>query len=175
MFWWIEQSFNILQLSLVTSKFCPSNPYSTNHSLHPLPPRIMVQRKMGKWDVSNIRFLSFRGLIFHETMMGVSLNGGTPKSSFFNRVFLYKPSILGYHYFRKPPDCGRSRVNWPKFFPAEFGVGFARGDDGVLPRLATGATRVTYPKSLGQPGRGFLDSAKKCRRFVLDLDVPTGS
>ena len=27
--------------------------------------------------------------------MGVSLNGGTPKSSIFNRVFPYKPSILG--------------------------------------------------------------------------------
>ena len=29
--------------------------------------------------------------------------GVTPKSSIFNRVFHYKPSILGYHDFRKPP------------------------------------------------------------------------
>ena len=35
--------------------------------------------------------------------MDVSLNGGTPKSSVFNRFFLYKPSILGYRYFWKPP------------------------------------------------------------------------
>ena len=32
-----------------------------------------------------------------------SLNGGTPKSSHFNRVFHYKPSILGYPYFWKHP------------------------------------------------------------------------
>ena len=35
--------------------------------------------------------------------MGVSKNRGTPKSSIFNRVFHYKPSILGYHYFWKHP------------------------------------------------------------------------
>ena len=35
--------------------------------------------------------------------MGVSENGGTPKSSHFNRVFHYKPSILGYPYFWKHP------------------------------------------------------------------------
>ena len=33
--------------------------------------------------------------------MGVSENRGTPKSSHFDRVFHYKPSILGYHYFWK--------------------------------------------------------------------------
>ena len=31
--------------------------------------------------------------------MGVSENSGTTKSSIFNRVFHYKPSILGYPYF----------------------------------------------------------------------------
>ena len=36
--------------------------------------------------------------------MGVSKNSGfSPKSSIFNRVFHYKPSILGYPYFRKHP------------------------------------------------------------------------
>ena len=35
---------------------------------------------------------------------GVSKNSGTPKSSIFNRVFHYKPSILGYHYFWKHPE-----------------------------------------------------------------------
>ncbi len=31
--------------------------------------------------------------------------GGPPKSSHFNRVFPYKPSILGYPYFSKHPNC----------------------------------------------------------------------
>ena len=35
--------------------------------------------------------------------MGVSENSGTPQIIHFNRVFHYKPSILGYHYFRKHP------------------------------------------------------------------------
>ena len=45
--------------------------------------------------------------------MGVSKNDGTPKSSHFNRVFQYKPSILGYHYFWKHPN-GSNHVF---FFP----------------------------------------------------------
>ncbi len=36
--------------------------------------------------------------------MDVSKNrGGPPKSSYFNRVFHYEPSILGYNYFWKHP------------------------------------------------------------------------
>ena len=35
--------------------------------------------------------------------MDVSKISGTPKSSIFYRVFHYKPSILGYHHFRKHP------------------------------------------------------------------------
>ena len=35
--------------------------------------------------------------------MDVSENGGTPKSSIFNRVFHHKPSILGYPYFWQHP------------------------------------------------------------------------
>ena len=39
--------------------------------------------------------------------MGVSKNrGGPPKSSMFNRVFHYKPSILRYQYFWKHPHVG---------------------------------------------------------------------
>ena len=38
------------------------------------------------------------------TDMDVSENSGiSPKSSHFHRVFHYKPSILGYPYFRKHP------------------------------------------------------------------------
>ena len=36
--------------------------------------------------------------------MGVSKNKGTPKSSNFNRVFHYKPSILGYPSIWKHPN-----------------------------------------------------------------------
>ena len=34
--------------------------------------------------------------------MGVSINGGYPLIIHFNKVFPYKPSILGYPFFRKP-------------------------------------------------------------------------
>ena len=46
--------------------------------------------------------------------MDVSKNSGTPKSSIFNRVFHYKPSILGYHYFRKHPDLTTSAFSYYK-------------------------------------------------------------
>ena len=40
--------------------------------------------------------------------LGVSLNGGTPKSSILIGFFHYKPSILGYHYVWKHPYFKRS-------------------------------------------------------------------
>ena len=48
------------------------------------------------------------GTIWHpnwkvQVDMGVSKNSGTPKSSHFDRVFHYKPSISGYPYFWKHP------------------------------------------------------------------------
>ena len=39
----------------------------------------------------------------HQQYVDVSENSGNPKSSNFNRVFHYKPSILGYPYFWKHP------------------------------------------------------------------------
>ena len=36
--------------------------------------------------------------------MGVSKNSGTPKSSILIGFSIISPSILGYHYFRKPPN-----------------------------------------------------------------------
>ena len=41
--------------------------------------------------------------------MGVSENSGTSKSSHFNRVFHYKPSILGFHYLWKHPNEQRNK------------------------------------------------------------------
>ena len=39
--------------------------------------------------------------IYINMYMDVSENRGTPQIIHFNRVFHYKPSILGYHYFWK--------------------------------------------------------------------------
>ena len=41
--------------------------------------------------------------------MGVSTNNGTPKSSHFNRVFHYKPSIFRYPYCWKHPSAKYSK------------------------------------------------------------------
>ena len=46
---------------------------------------------------------SFVAVITH---MDASKNSGTPKSSILIGVFHYKPSILGYPYFRKHPSLG---------------------------------------------------------------------
>ena len=53
--------------------------------------------------------------------MGVSKNNGTPKPSIlYNRVFHYKPSILGYPYFWKHPH---DLLLCPSFEPNELGHG----------------------------------------------------
>ena len=57
--------------------------------------------------------------------MDVSENSGTPKIIHFNRVFHYKPSILGYPYFWKHPYiyiyCIHIELNIPVFHEC-FGV-----------------------------------------------------
>ena len=45
--------------------------------------------------------------------MDVSENNGTPKIIHFNRVFHYKPSILGYPYFWKPPYNHKNPNQYP--------------------------------------------------------------
>ena len=51
------------------------------------------------------RLTGFRSIYSPWQYMGVSKNNGFPKSSskssIFHRVFHYKPSILGYHHFKK--------------------------------------------------------------------------
>ena len=42
-------------------------------------------------------------LLYQDSYVCVSKNRGTPQIIHFNRVFHYKPSILGYHYFWKHP------------------------------------------------------------------------
>ena len=56
------------------------------------------------WD-DVLLILGINGLYDY---MGVEpKNRATPKSSHFNRVFHYKPSILGYPYFWKQPYVSR--------------------------------------------------------------------
>ena len=53
--------------------------------------------------------------------MEVSWNGGTPKSSIFNGIFHYKPSIWGYPHSRKPPyKCVCLRIG--SIFPRSRGL-----------------------------------------------------
>ena len=43
---------------------------------------------------------------FNEKLdhMGVSLNGGTPKTPQNDNFLVGKPMVVGYHHFRKPPN-----------------------------------------------------------------------
>ena len=61
------------------------------------------RREMTGFDVGVWWTKTRSSNVFSRKHMGVFLNGGTPKSSIFNRVFHYKPSILRYPYFWKPP------------------------------------------------------------------------
>ena len=51
--------------------------------------------------------------------LGVSKNNGTPKTIHFNRVFHYKPSILGYPYFWKHPFISGDIFQERRHFQAE--------------------------------------------------------
>ena len=48
------------------------------------------------------------GAVVHCRYMGVAKHRGTPKSSLFNRIFHYKPSIFRYPYFWRCVRCCRS-------------------------------------------------------------------
>ena len=50
------------------------------------------------------KLLSLLSLLFHH--VGVSINGDIPKSSIYRWIFSYKPTILRYHHFWKPPNVG---------------------------------------------------------------------
>ena len=61
-------------------------------------------------------------IIIMHRYTGVSKNGGTPKSSILNKVFHDKPSILGYHYFRKHPCTSINYI--PNYDLGTIGVRF---------------------------------------------------
>ena len=48
--------------------------------------------------------------------MGVSKNRGYPQIMNFNRIFHYKPSILGYPYFWKHPNKRPTNLSLQPFF-----------------------------------------------------------
>ena len=65
--------------------------------------RQIAEEVSGGMGVSAIG-MTLGGLLRLEKNMGVSENGGfSPQIIHFNRVFHYKPSILGYLYFWKHP------------------------------------------------------------------------
>ena len=72
---------------------------SENSTINRLIVLFVVQKRQATTATSGIciLFISVR----HN--MDVSENSGTPQIIHFNRVFHYKPSILGYHYFWKHP------------------------------------------------------------------------
>ena len=53
----------------------------------------------------------------HIIDLGVSKNNDIPKSSILNRVFHYKPSILGYPLFLETPICTIYRFVFLKSTP----------------------------------------------------------
>ena len=91
--------------------------------------------------------------------MGVSKNSGTPNSSHFNRVFhykIYKPSILGYHYFWKHPN--RPLMKWllrlgtvlfKRWFTCCFSKNPSRNSFFILLKPVTTTTKYSYWLSLG--------------------------
>ena len=68
---------------------------------------VFFEGKMNITQISVGCFSSFQRSLepsdFSCEVLDVSENSGTPKSSHFNRVFHYKPSILGFPYFWKHP------------------------------------------------------------------------
>ena len=54
----------------------------------------------------------------YRSYMGVSLNGGTPKTPPKWSCLVGKPMVVGYHHFRKPPYIGhKSRLKLPMTYP----------------------------------------------------------
>ena len=75
-------------------RFIAAYPYETHESYDVSP----LARRLSSSSTARILYIIIR------LNMGVSKsNGNYPQIIHFNRVFLYKPSILGYPYFWKHP------------------------------------------------------------------------
>ena len=79
--------------------------------------------------------------------LDVSENSGTPQIIHFERVFHYKPSILGYHYFWKHPICEKkTRCNWESFVPRRPGRATLKGP--LHPEVAIGGNNTNYAQGV---------------------------
>ena len=58
--------------------------------------------------------------LFLENDLGVSLNGGTPKTPQNDPFLLGKPMVVGYHHFRKPPFEDVSLKGFEQLFRNKF-------------------------------------------------------
>ena len=85
------ESFNVslLQNQRLKSRRCPTTNKSPNFFLEKYPRRVR-----NPWHKSSK---------IQKDYMDVSENNGTPKSSILIGFSHYKPSVLGYPYFRKHP------------------------------------------------------------------------
>ena len=87
-----------------------AHPKVNRHSIAKVRPLQLSLQTFGTWNTSKHSLLTRRSDMNLEQLwepqnafgdMGVSENRGTPKSSHFNEVFHFKPSILGFSpYFR---------------------------------------------------------------------------
>ena len=100
--------------------------------------------------------------------MGVSTNNGNPQIMNFNRVFRYKPSILGYPYFWKHPynfHVKRRMLgmnpSMSQFTPPE---GFGARTQGAL---SDSVPRRKYDGTRGKEQELFVTSLEYS---ILDLD-----
>ncbi len=115
---------------------------------------VVDQRDGVRWFSTNLRSCKSafdRSRVWWTKIhLGASKNRGGPKASIKNRVFHYKPSILGYHYFWKHPfskDVYTNHRWWlsdlyvinsiivaidPWFGPSRWWPGLGDHDDGKL-------------------------------------------
>ena len=108
----------------------------------------------------NKQVLHLCPLFVWSTHVGVSENHGTPKIINFNRVFHYKPSILGYPYFWKHPyhePFPNSHENPPEAL---------RADRSSEARCSSGSLASQFPvKCCAQKGRILMKHITKIQDF----------
>ena len=81
---------------------CVVTMFSSRNSLPSVPKRTSFGYV---WEVFHEEGLKKKTVVHSNKQMGVSKkNQGYPQIIHFNRVFHYKPSILGYPYFWKHPN-----------------------------------------------------------------------
>ena len=99
--------------------------------------------------------------------MDVFENRGTPKSSILNRVFHYKPSILGYPYFWKHLNHWKPNLGKVQSLPRSFQASVAKtirvghplamlGFGAVSFGVSTGGSQWVFPLVIAVDGSEIL-------------------